>query len=519
MLGNSHAFDMEAWANETPDTADIKNLGDKHMTDKAKDDYATALDITTENNSNSEVGDMDAVLKELQDQTLGGNIEGTQEATSGENVDNKKDVDVSETSKESEKSEQPRIEVPADDTDHAKIVSKEEYESNHKNAGLNEASVNITIPVDTSAAYSLIPTVPSDDSDATSGNNDAIIDVLEPSGQNMRLDTIAMIDETILKLDKRLRNFLDAVSAGAHDLDYYQRFLEHTYETFCREINGDLGQLDSVKSDADANGAPVNVQISAKMSSAIRESFDTKVEVLELAASEVAMQKSKEIGARTIHDALTNGLIAVKSTISSPGLTVHNEDAEMRNMNAIIARISKSLLAEIIKWTLNEERLKKKLFEEILKRNDFIKHNPTDNNGIDKLTQSIRDVAAKFHVAQNERTSSIQKQSGFKEYMDGMREDINTIQRLIDTYFATVHKGHAKALLQEANQELKKDSEAESGMRLRLAEGKMRNETNVNAEGTPEQLRCPGNYRPLHPDQPIADSNPCVRLDKWAAPQ
>ncbi|GBE62380.1 bov57, putative [Babesia ovata] len=515
ILGNSHAFDMEAWANDTPDTSDIKSVDTTKMKDDTKDGAADLKDSAV-HKSNNEAEDMEAALKELQKQTLDTHVrEEVEETKSNEDPDIKKEVEVHETAKDIEKSEQPKIEVPVDDKDHAKVVSKEEYESNRKNTELNDKLDSATIPADLTAAYSLIPTIPSDDSNATSGNNDTIIDVLEPLGQNMKQDTLAKIDETISKLDNRLRNFLDAVSTGAHDLDYYQRFLEHTYETFCREINGDLGQLGADKSDVDANSRPVNVQISAKMSSAIRESFDTKVEVLELAASEVAMKKSKEIGARTIHDALTNGLISVKSTISSPGLTVRGESAEMKNMNAIIARISKSLLADIISWSLKEDVLKKKLFDNILKRNEFIKEHPTDNNGIDRLTQSIRDIAAKFHVAQNERTGSIQKQNGFKEYMDGMREDINTIQRLIDTYFATVHKGHAKALLQEANEELKKDSEAESGMRLRLAEDTVRTETNVSAEKATEQLRCPRNYRPLHPDKPVTDSNPCVRLDKW----
>nr|QKG30642.1 BOV57 [Babesia motasi] len=512
---SSQAFDMQAWANSTPDTSDIKNSDSKHVKDKTNDEVVSAVKTPTLEESKNDSHDMEAALKALEEQTLDSHVgETTTEQKDVDNPNVDKETAEAETPKESEKIEQPKIEVPIDEKDHAKLVSRQEYDSENKSKNTQDDEKSGT-PAAKSAAYALIPTIPSDDPNTTSGNNDTIIDDSTPFGQNMRLDTVDQIDKTIAKLDQRLRVFLEIVSAGSHDLDYYQRFLDHSYETFCREINGDLNQLGTDSTNIDASDPPINVQISAKMSSAIRQSFDTKVEVLELAASEVATQKSKEIGARIIHDALINGLIAIKSTIASPGLTVHNEDAQMKNMNAIIAGIAKSLLGDIISWTLKEDVLKRKLFDQILKRGEFIKKHGDDDNRIEKFTQSIRSFAADFHVAQNEKINSIQKQNGFREYLDSMHEDINTIQRLIDTYFGTVHKGHAKALLQEATNELNKNSEAESERRLSLAEAKIRVETKASEIKTPEHLRCPANYRPLHPNKPIADSNPCVRLDKW----
>nr|QKG30644.1 BOV57 [Babesia motasi]QKG30645.1 BOV57 [Babesia motasi] len=511
---SSQAFDMEGWANSNPDTSDIKMLDSKHVKDRNNDGVASTGKMPALEESNDDAHDMEAALKALEEQTLESNGDPT-EHQGDDHLNENKETAESGSLKESEKLEQPKIEVPFDDKDHTKLVSKNEYDSENiiKNSSDNEKSG--TPPAAMSEAYDLIPTTPSDEPNDTSGNNDAIIDDTTSLNKNMRQDAIDKIDKTIVKLDQRLRVYLESVAIGAHDLDYYQRFLDHSYETFCREINGDLSQLGGDNAVKDPNDPTMNVQISAKMSSAIRQSFDTKVEVLELAAAEVATQKSKEIGARIIHDALINGLIAVKSAISSPALTVRNEDSQMHNLNGIVAGIAKSLVGDIISWTLKEDVLKKKLFDEILKRNELLKKHADDSGHINKFTLSIRGFAADFHVAQKERINSIQKENGFKEYLESMREDIYTIQRLIDTYFATVHKGHAKALLQEATNDLSKSSDAESEQRLGMAEAKVRVENDATEEKIKESLQCPANYRPLNHNKPIADSNPCVRLDKW----
>ncbi|GFE53980.1 ATPase, putative [Babesia ovis] len=364
-------------------------------------------------------------------------------------------------------------------------------------------------PASETEVTALIPQTPSDDNNTTSGNEDTIINDTTPIAKRMRTNTIAKIDETIEKLDKRLRAFLEVVSSSAHDLGYYQQLLDNAYRTFCKEINGNIAGIGFNNLPEANNSDEPTVMISAEMSSAIRRSFDTKVEVLELAASEVATQKSKEVGARTIHDALTAGLLLVRNTINSPGLTIHTTSNEMKNMTAIIADMARSLLADIISWTLKEDVLKKKLFDKIVERDEFIKKLPDDSR-IEEFTQQIRKLAGDFHTAQNEKAGAIQKQNGFKEYMDDMREDINTIQRLIDSYFATVHNGHAKAIIDEAVNELQKDGKAESELRLRVSEAKVHHEALLKEENMYENLVCPPTYHIMDPHRPLSRDNPCV---------
>ncbi|KAK1939772.1 putative membrane protein [Babesia divergens] len=429
--------------------------------------------------------------------------------------------------REQEKHEQPKIELPTEKHEHTKLISKEDYEisqhdksNNHKTPTFNEKTpepVQETDNEDSESASkndltSLIPKTQAAEHSVTSGNEDTIIDDTAPITHNLRMDTLARIDETINKLDHRLQKFLSAVSISAHDLLYYENLLDMAYTIFCKEINGDLGRSDTKTYVAEP---PVNVAISAEMSSAIRRSFDTKIEVLELAASEVAAQKSKETGARTIHDALASGLLHVRSTIASPGLTIRRASTEMKTMTAIVEDMRKTLDEDVISATLMHNASKKNLFDKILERDEYMKSAGTDKTHIEKFTKEIHLLASKFHRLQSNKANAMQKQNGFKEYMDNMQEDINTIQRLIDTYFATVHNGHAKAIIHEAKAELNKDDRAESQLRLHLAEDKVRNDALKEAERVTDQLTCPVNYRPLHPEKPVGNFNPCVRVDKW----
>nr|QKF54450.1 P53 [Babesia orientalis] len=501
------AFDIQEWAKSDVDTSDIHRIDKHHGSNDTKEVVTHSEKVEDET---TEAQEMEAALKALEDET--NLVSKSADNTIYPANDNASHEEGNSETKEGvkDKIEQPKIEIPKPEV-HEVAVPKEDYEPIIHITPAHEV-VDGFVPATESNVTALIPKTPADDHNTTSGNEDSIINDTTPVARNMRLNTIAKIDETIEKLDKKLGSFLEAVSASTHDLSYYQSLLETAYDTFCKEINGDLTSLGSNKPHDDGDVTPVNVMISAEMSSAIRRSFDTKVEVLELAASEVATQKSKEVGARTIHDALTAGLILVRSTIASPGLTIHSTSNEMKNMTAIVADMAKSLLADIIKWTLKEDVLKKKLFDKIVERDDFIKKLPNDSR-VEAFTRHIRKLAGEFHMAQNEKAGAIQKQNGFKEYMDEMREDINTIQRLIDTYFATVHNGHAKAIIEEATNELNKDGKAESELRLRLSEEKVHHEALLKSEGSQEPLKCPPNYIPLHPSMPVGEHNPCIHVE------
>nr|QKG86452.1 BOV57 [Babesia sp.] len=513
----SDAFDMHEWAQAPADTSGMKSVDVAHETSKA-DELSVAEEGVKAMDGSTEADELEKALKELHDQTYFGVVHDERPEDHKTGVKSEEHKNLHENDEASKKSEQPKIETPNGSNEGTKVIPQMEHEIKEHSIALPEHHAEASVPVSVNDVTSLIPKTPPDEHNTTSGNEDTFVNDTTPIARNMRLNTMAKIDETIEKLDSRLQTFLEAVSESSHDLSYYQSLLENAYETFCREINGDLTPLGARYPRNEGDVTPVTVMISADMSSAIRRSFDTKVEVLELAASEVATQKSKETGARTIHDALTNGLIMVRSTIASPGLTIHSTSNEMKNMNAIIADMSKSLLADIIKWTLQEDVLKKQLLAKIVERDEFIKAHKSDIN-VDKFTQEIRKIAGDFHIAQNEKAGAIQKQNGFKEYLDEMREDINTIQRLIDTYFATVHNGHAKAIIAEANNELNKDGQAESELRLRLAQEKVHNDAILKSEDTGEHFQCPPNYRPLDPSKPAGDGNPCGRFIRRQADQ
>ncbi|GIX65502.1 uncharacterized protein BcabD6B2_49370 [Babesia caballi] len=466
--------------------------------------------VYPEYDSLTEPGDIDTALKALEDQLV---HDPKKEETHAhpEIVAPERTVDaVKENEREpSNQVEQPQIMVPHEEYTHTQKL----YGWPPKDMQGHETTWNKhdekNVPTSETKLTSLIPSTPADVNSSTSGNEDSIISDPSPAVRNMRLDTIRKIDETITKLDSQLGAVVEAGIASVHDLSYYQKLLDNAYDNFCMEINGNLMQMGTVNLGEPHEETPLNVKISADMSSALRRSFDTKVEVLELAASEVATQKSKETGARTIHDALTSGLIAIRATISSPNLTIHTASTEMKNMNAIISDISKSLLADMISWTLKENIFKKKLFDKIVAREEYIKAHVNSYDGVEKFTADIRGLAADFHTAQKEKANAIQKQNGFKEYMDIMREDINTIQRLIDAYFAAVHNGHAQAILQEASMELNKDSDAESKLRVQVAEEKVRDDEHQKSEVT-DHWHCPENYKLVHADKPWSNENPCV---------
>ncbi|EDO07129.1 uncharacterized protein BBOV_IV007750 [Babesia bovis T2Bo] len=492
-LVSTNAFDLGEWSHDAHDTHDIK-AHHESAADAAPGAPAQAL---------SESEEMEKALKALEEETK---LENKPNETPAPvpvtpSAEEKQDAPV----EENKKVDQPKIEIPA-------LHPPDSPLHTDKDDALDITTAPFTLVEDPASheneLTSEIPQTPADDTNVNAGNEDSIITDTTPIAKSMRLNTVTKIDETIEKLNHRFQTFLESVASSAHDLTYYQSLLDTAYDVFCREINGDMSPMGSGgQLDKDGNG--VTLMISAEMSSAIRRSFDTKVEVLELAASEVASQKSKEVGAQTIHDALTVGLRTVRDTITSPGMTIHTTSNDMKNMTAIVADMSKGLLADIIKWTLKEDVLKKRLFDKIVERDNFIKTSP-DELRMEAFTHAIRELAGEFHNAQKEKTGAIEKQNGFKEYMDEMREDINTIQRLIDTYFATVHKGHAKAILYEASKELRKDGNAESQLRLRVAEQKVHQEELKKAEPKQEDTGCPYPTEPQDPRKPIGFDNPCI---------
>ncbi|KAK1441952.1 hypothetical protein BgAZ_502840 [Babesia gibsoni] len=358
---------------------------------------------------------------------------------------------------------------------------------------------------------SVIPNIPSDDAPVTTGNEDSIIDDTAASTHAMRMLTLKEIDQTLIILENNLKKFLSAVSISAHDLGYYEKLLEVAYDMFCKEINGHLGTHGNSGSSSET---PVEIMISADMSNAIRRSFDTKIEVLELAASEVAAQKSKEIGARTLYNAFANGLRHVKNLISSPGLTIKNTVTEMKVMSSVVEDLSKSFAADVINTTLLLSKAKKELYDQLVKRQELILSGKDNSANIDGLTGGIHKLANTFHQLQNKKADAVQKQNGFKEYMNMMKMPMNTVQRLIDSYFASVHNIHAKAVLSETKEGLRADDKTESELRLRVAEGQVLKDANIGEKLSSQKLACPPKYAPLYPDRPIDNSNPCVLVDK-----